>query len=115
MSLVPPLKVANLGSASFTVNSFLLYLRLTVKIFQFLRLSTKFLAVVRLSVNPIGTLTEYFTECPRLRYLIYAQAVVVSEIHGKQKRDNECVNTIQNIFPEAVCLFFIYILRHSSF
>ena len=43
---------------SFTVNSFLLYLRLTVKIFQFLRLSTKFLAVLRLSVNPIETLKE---------------------------------------------------------
>ena len=57
MSLVPPLKVANLGTVSFTVNSFLLYLRLTVKIFQFLRLSTKFLAVLRLSVNPIETLT----------------------------------------------------------
>ena len=38
------------------VNSFLLYLRLTVKIFQFLRLSAKFLAVLRLSVNPIETL-----------------------------------------------------------
>ena len=33
-------------------NSFLPYLRLTVKIFQFLQLSTKFLAVLRLSVNP---------------------------------------------------------------
>ena len=44
---------------SFTVNSFLPYLRLTVKIFQLLRLSTKFLAVLRLSVNPIKTL--YFT------------------------------------------------------
>ena len=30
-------------------------LRLTVKIFQFLRLSTKFLAVLRLSFNPIET------------------------------------------------------------
>ena len=58
MSLVPPLKVANLGTISFTVNSFLLYLRLTVKIFQFLRLSTKFLAVLRLSVNPIETLMK---------------------------------------------------------
>ena len=38
------------------VNSFLPYLRLTVKIFQFLRLSTNFLAVLRLSVNPIETL-----------------------------------------------------------
>ena len=41
---------------SFTVNSFLPYLRLTVNIFQFLRLSTKLLAVLRLSVNPIETL-----------------------------------------------------------
>ena len=41
---------------SFTVDSFLPYLRLTVKIFQFLRLSAKFLAVLRLSVNPIETL-----------------------------------------------------------
>ena len=56
MSLVPFLKVATLGIISFTVNSFLPYLRLTVKIFQFLRLSTKFLAVLRLSVNPIETL-----------------------------------------------------------
>ena len=38
------------------VNSFLPYLRLTVKIFQFLRLSTKFLAILLLSVNPIETL-----------------------------------------------------------
>ena len=36
--------------------SFLPYLRLTVEIFQFLRLSTKSLAVLRLSVNPIETL-----------------------------------------------------------
>ena len=43
---------------SFTVNSFLPYLRLTVKIFQFLRLSTKFLAVLRLSVNPFETLIK---------------------------------------------------------
>ena len=60
MSLVPSLKVANLGNNQyFTVNSFLPYLRLTVKIseiFQFLRLSTKFLAVLRLSVNPTETL-----------------------------------------------------------
>ena len=40
-----------------TVNFFFLpYLRPTVKIFQFLRLSTKFLDVLRLSVNPIKTL-----------------------------------------------------------
>ena len=31
-----------------------------VKIFQFLRLSTKFLAVLRLSVNPIETLFLVF-------------------------------------------------------
>ena len=43
---------------SFTVTSFLPYLRLTVKIFQFLRLSAKFLAVLRLSVNPIETLIQ---------------------------------------------------------
>ena len=48
---------------SFTVNSFLPYLRLTVKIFQFLRLSTKFFAVLRLSVNPIETLEEAFEFC----------------------------------------------------
>ena len=35
---------------------FLPYLRLKVKIFQFLRLATKFLAVLRVSVNPIDTL-----------------------------------------------------------
>ena len=64
MSLVPSLKVANLGTLSFTVNSFLSYLRLTVKIFQFLRLSAKFLAVLRLSVNPIETL---FQEIPAPR------------------------------------------------
>ena len=46
------------GTISFTVNSFLPYLRLMVKIFQFLRLSTKFLAVLRLSVNPIETLLK---------------------------------------------------------
>ena len=33
-------------------------LRLRVKVFQFLRLSTKFWAVLRLSVNPIETLLE---------------------------------------------------------
>ena len=38
------------------VNSFLPCLRLTVKIFQFLLLSTKFLAVLRLSVDPFETL-----------------------------------------------------------
>ena len=36
----------------FFLNSFLPYLRLTVKSFQFLQLSTKFLAFLRLSVNP---------------------------------------------------------------
>ena len=41
------------GTISFTVNSFLHYLRLTVKIFQFLQLSTNFWAVLHLSVNPI--------------------------------------------------------------
>ena len=43
---------------SFTVNSFLPYLRfrLTAKIFLFSWLSTKFLAVLRLSVNAIETL-----------------------------------------------------------
>ena len=56
MSLVPSIKLANLGNNFFTVNSLLPYLRLTVKIFQFLRLSTKFLAILRLSVNPIETL-----------------------------------------------------------
>ena len=40
------------------VNSFLPYLRLTVEIFQFLRLSTKFLTVLRPSVNPIETLID---------------------------------------------------------
>ena len=40
----------------FTVKLFLPYLRLTVKIFQFLRLSTKFWAVLCLSVNRIETL-----------------------------------------------------------
>jgi len=44
------------GTISFTVNSFLPYLLLTVKIVLFLRLSTKFSAVLRLSVNPIETL-----------------------------------------------------------
>ena len=39
-------------SVIFFLNSFLPYLRLTVKIFQFLQLSTKFWAVLRLSVNP---------------------------------------------------------------
>ena len=58
MSLAPSLKLTNLGTISFTVNSFLPYLRLTVKSFQFLRLSTKFLAVLRLSINPIETLIE---------------------------------------------------------
>ena len=41
--LAPSLKSTKLG-------------RLTVEIFQFLRLSSKFLAVLRLSVNPIETL-----------------------------------------------------------
>ena len=55
----PSLQLTNLGN-KFTVNSFLPYLRVTVKIFQFLRLSTKFLAVLRLSVNPIRTLHNVF-------------------------------------------------------
>ena len=58
-SLAPSLKLTNLyGTISFTVISFLPYLRLTVEIFQFLRLSTKFLAVLRLLVNPIETLIK---------------------------------------------------------
>ena len=40
------------------MNSFLRYLRLTVKFFKFLRLSAKFLGVLRLSVNPIETLLK---------------------------------------------------------
>ena len=50
------LKSIKLGGAQHVIQSFLPYLRLTVKIFQFLRLSTKFWAVLRLSVNPIETL-----------------------------------------------------------
>ena len=53
---------------SFTVNSFLPYLRLTVKIFQFLRLSTKFLALLRLSVNPIETLLITLYKCQLLDF-----------------------------------------------
>ena len=56
MSVAPSLKLTNLGKNSFTVNSCLPYLRLTVKNFQFLRLSTKCLAVLRLLVNPIESL-----------------------------------------------------------
>ena len=83
MSLVPSLKVANLGTLSFTVNSFLSYLRLTVKIFQFLRLSTKFLAVLRLSVNPIETLIQPtgLWSCTRTRRLhspLFFRMMVVS-------------------------------------
>ena len=59
---------------SFTVNSFLPYLRLTVKIFQLLRLSTKFLAVLRLSVNPIKTI-----------YFIYVRKIY-QRSHGKITR-----------------------------
>ena len=47
------------------VNSLLPYLQLTVELFQFLRLSTKFLAVLRLSVDPIGTL---FSEMGKRRF-----------------------------------------------
>ena len=50
---------------SFTVNSFLLYLRLTVKMFQFFRLSTKFLAVLRLSVNPLRPSLDNVKTFPR--------------------------------------------------
>ena len=56
MSLAPSWKLKNLGNNFFTVNSLLQYLQLTVKIFQFLRLWTTFLAVLRLSANPIETL-----------------------------------------------------------
>ena len=52
MSLAPSLKLTNLGN-KFTVNSFFPYLRLTVKIFQFLRLSTKFLAVYAYRLTPL--------------------------------------------------------------
>ena len=55
MSLAPSLKLANLGN-KFTVNFFLPYLRLTVKIFNFYGYRLNFLAVLRLSVNPIKTL-----------------------------------------------------------
>ena len=47
------------------VNSLLPYLRLTVELFQFLRLSTKFLAALRLSVDPIETL---FSEMGKRRF-----------------------------------------------
>ena len=55
MSLAPSLKLKKKRE------QFLLRLTLfypTIKIFQFLRLSTKFLAVLRLSVNPIETLIK---------------------------------------------------------
>ena len=54
MSLAPSLKLTNLG------NNCLPYLRLTVNIFQFLRLSTKFLAAFLLWVKPIQTLSHRF-------------------------------------------------------
>ena len=49
MSLALSLKLTNLG------NNFLRII-LTVKMFSILRLSTKFLAVLRLSVNPTEAL-----------------------------------------------------------
>ena len=52
MSLAPSLQLTNLGN-KFTVHSFFPYLRLTVKIFQFLRLSTKFLAVYAYRLTPL--------------------------------------------------------------
>ena len=59
MSLVPSLKVANLGNTFFYGELF--FTLFTAKIFQFLRLSAKFLAVLRLSVNPIETLLSVFS------------------------------------------------------
>ena len=53
---------------------FLPYLRLTVKNFQLLRLSAKFLAVLHLSVNPIRTL-----------YFIYVRKIY-QRSHGKITR-----------------------------
>ena len=56
---------------SFTVNSFLLYLRLTVKIFQFLRLSTKFwpfysyrLTPLRPSLISVASFTDFHHHRP---------------------------------------------------
>ena len=66
MSLASSLKSTNLGKNFFYGSLLLPYLRLTVKIFQFLRLPTKFLAVLRLSVNPIET----FREWPRWKGII---------------------------------------------
>ena len=56
MSLAPSLKLTNLGNNFFYGLLFFTLFTANVKIFQFLRLSTKFLAFLRLSVNPIETL-----------------------------------------------------------
>ena len=63
-----------LTTISFTVSSFLPYLRLAVKIFQFLRLSTKFLVVLRLSVNSIETLVYKHSTQMRRKKIIHSGA-----------------------------------------
>ena len=70
---------------SFTVNSFLPYLRLTVKIFQLLRLSTKFLAVLRLSINPIKTLMKRIST--RDAIISWQRWIKVCELLGKPISD----------------------------
>ena len=73
------------------VNSFLPYLRLTIKIFQFLRLSTKFLGVLRLS------------ELTPLRPSI--------KVKSKRGGKRDEFATKQSIFPEYISLY----RKHLSF
>ena len=56
------------------------YLRLTVKIFQFSRLSTEFLAVLRLSVNPIKTLLHTIQNYRHSRFASFL-SLTYSVIH----------------------------------
>ena len=70
------------------MNSFLRYLRLTVKFSKFLRLSAKFLAVLRLSVNPIETLIMgYFDRIDdRVTVSLHILYTANQETEGSQDR-----------------------------
>ena len=85
-----------------------LYLRLTVKIFQFLRLSTKFLTVLRLSVNPIETL--YVRLYPTWHWclrtfhgVIHDLLTVFCVLYRKESANKRYRNTVNNLIsPNAV-------------
>ncbi len=61
-------------------------LRLTVKIFQFLCLTAKFLALLRLTVNPIETLAKLYKFKVHVHALTFARGGLLYETDGDARR-----------------------------